>query len=200
MRAVVGAFALASLLFSNVLILNAAAGNAERNLTGTELTLDLTQLGRQGSLREDLSIEREALELINALVGKSGRQILLVDELNIAQRPVVEQLAIRIAKGSVPASLKGKTVIMLDEANLFSNARSQAELAQRFTAVIEDAAAQEGEAILFINNIKGFIQEASLSNVLWEAIAEGDVRLIAGSSASVYGELSASYPELNKAF
>ena len=91
-------------------------------------------------------------------------------------------------------------MIVLDEANLFSNARSQADLAQRFTAVIEDAAAQEGEAILFINNIKGFVQEASLRNVLWEAISEGDVRLIAGSSASVYGELSASYPELNEAF
>jgi len=82
------------------------------------LLTDLTQLGRDGKLRENLNFETETARLIEVLAKGGSRQPLLLDEKGESQDLIVEQLAICVAKGHVPESLKGIIVLKLEDAVL----------------------------------------------------------------------------------
>src|SRR6188768_2588067 len=85
-----------------------AASNEAVSTEG--LTSDLTQLGRQGRLQENLNLETETLQLVKVLEAKGLRQPMIVDEKGESQDALVEQLAIRIANGSLP-HLAGKQIL-----------------------------------------------------------------------------------------
>jgi ATP-dependent Clp protease ATP-binding subunit ClpA len=112
---------IASLLIVAFVTANAAtavfaSANASAPVTRTietqGLTTDLTQLGREGRLRENLNLEAETLQLIKVLGGNGSRQPMILDEKNEVQDALVEQLAIRIANGNAPA-LNGKRILKL---------------------------------------------------------------------------------------
>ena len=84
--------------------------NGSSTKTNEGLTTDLTQLGRQGRLQENLNLEAETIQLIKVLAGKGLRQPMILDEKNENQDALVEQVAIRIAKGNVP-TLKDKRIL-----------------------------------------------------------------------------------------
>ena len=109
------------------------------------LTTDLTQLGREGRLRENLNLEAETLQLIKVLGGNGSRQPMILDEKNENQDALVEQLAIRIANGNAPA-LNGKRILKLEAPTLFSHSKSDAESEAKLNAVIDNAIASNGPA------------------------------------------------------
>jgi ATP-dependent Clp protease ATP-binding subunit ClpA len=92
-------------------------------------TTDLTQLGREGRLREELTFEKETLRLIKALSEGGIRQPVVVDEDKAVQDSIVEQAALRIAKNQVPKTLADRTILKVETAALFSNAKTPAEAA-----------------------------------------------------------------------
>ena len=102
---------LASFLFTNAFAVSAFRNDTVRIVSSTsalaKYTTDLTQLGREGRLRENLKFEGETLHLANVLAEGGRRQPVIIDETKEAQNAIVEQLAIRIAKGSVPTNLAG---------------------------------------------------------------------------------------------
>src|SRR6266700_2482593 len=105
---------LLSLIITNAFAVLPVTGNAKQSISASTAlaiyTTDLTQLGREGRLRESLSFDKETNSLMEAL-GKGGvRQPVLVDESGMSPSMIVEQLALRIAKGNVPDNLKDKSV------------------------------------------------------------------------------------------
>lgn len=118
---------LASFVFSNVFAVNAVRYGASASSATTRFTADLTQLGREGRLREDLQFAAEVNTLVAKLADGGLQQQVIVADSPEVQNKIVEQLAIRIARGRVPASLEGRSIIKVDTANLFSNSRSAAE-------------------------------------------------------------------------
>src|SRR5262245_56439182 len=103
---------LLSLVISNAFAVLPVSGTEKKASTASAplaiYTTDLTQLGRLGRLRESLSFEKETNRLIEVL-GKGGsRQPVIIDEKGESQDEIVDQLAIRVAKGDVPDSLKEK--------------------------------------------------------------------------------------------
>ena len=118
---------LASFVFSNAVVLCAMSPDdktpAVLSPAVAKYVTDLTQLGREGRLRENLNLEAETLQLIKVLGGNGSRQPMILDEKNEAQDTLVEQLAIRIANGSVPA-LSGKRILKLEAPTLFSHSKS----------------------------------------------------------------------------
>ena len=104
------------------------------------LTTDLTQLGREGRLRENLNLEAETLQLIKVLGGNGSRQPMILDEKNELQDALVEQLAIRIANGNAP-TLNGKRILKLEAPTLFSHSKSDKDSEAKLNAVIDQAIA-----------------------------------------------------------
>ena len=161
---------LASFVFSNAIAVSAAAGDTQQSAASAsalaKYTTDLTQLGREGRLRENLSFESETTRLIKVLAEGGVRQPVIVDEdKESSQDTIVEQLAIRIARGTVPGNLLGKKVVKLETAVLFSNTRSQKEAAAAVNAVIDEVIAAKGQIILFtgeLTNVVGAGQKQAL--------------------------------------
>lgn len=89
-------------------------------------TTDLTQLGREGRLREDLSYEQAVTRLFKVLTEGNTRQPVIVSDDAAVQATVVEQVALRIANGSAPEKLASKTILRIETATLFSNAKTPA--------------------------------------------------------------------------
>ena len=94
-----------SFFFTNIVAVGAFAANRSETSSNspavTRFTTDLTQLGRDGRLRENLSLESDTLRLIKVLAGGGQRQPVILDEKGESQALVVEQLAIRIAGGTL---------------------------------------------------------------------------------------------------
>ena len=123
-------------------------------------TTDLTQLGRNGSLRENLNLEKETLRVLEVL-GKGGsRQPVILDEKSENQEAVAEQVAIRVAAGNVPRSLTGKKLLKLDVSSLYANSTSDAEVAAKMNEVATAAASSNGAIILFIDEAARFVGPA----------------------------------------
>src|SRR6185369_4939451 len=191
-----------SLIITNAFAVRPISGNAKESMsTPTVLatyTTDLTQLGREGSLRESLSFDKETNSLVEVL-GKGGsRQPVLVDETGECQSLIVEQLAIRIAKGNVPDSLKDKSVVKLLTNVLFSRTKSAEESAAIVNAVIDHAIASNGKTILFIDSLAQFVD--AKASKLAAAISEGKVAIIGGSSKAFYADRIESSEALDQLF
>jgi len=188
---------LASFVFSNVFAVDALRSE-KYNVVSTataKYTTDLTQLGREGRLRADLSLEAETMRLIKVL-GEGVRQPVVVNENKGVQQAIVEQAALRIAKGTVPANLANKTILKLETDVLFSNARTPAAIAEAVNAIIKDAIASKGQTILFIDELTSLVGSASVKNDLFTAIANGKLVMIGASSVLDYDERIDSQPEI----
>ncbi len=189
---------LASFVFTNVFAVNALRGNnpvAVSNATA-KYTTDLTQLGREGRLRENLSFENETLRLINALAEGGVRQPVIIDEDKAVQETVVEQLALRIAKGNVPKALAGKSILKIETDVLFSNAHSANDVAQIVDSIVTDAVASKGQTILYINELTNFVGSRAAATDLFKAVSEGKLDMIGGSSSAAYAEQIEAQPEI----
>ena len=189
---------LTSLVFTNVFAVTAVLGNktvAVSNATA-KYTTDLTQLGREGRLRENLSFENETMRLIKVLAEGGVRQPVIVNEDSAVHETIVEQLAIRIAKGNVPKALAAKSIVKIETDVLFSNARSATEVVQIVDSIVSDAVVSKGQTILYVNELTNFAGSQAATTNLLKAVSEGNLSLIGGSSAVAYDEQIASQPEI----
>ena len=116
----------------------------------------MTQLGREGRLRQNPSFEKETAKLIEVLGNDGTRQPVIIDETGNYRDIVVEQLAIGIAAGNVPDALKDKTILKLETPVVFSNARSNAEATTLVNTVLDKALAAKGRTILFVDELTQF--------------------------------------------
>jgi subtilisin family serine protease len=163
-------------------------------------TTDLTQLGRLGRLRESLSFEKETNRLIEVL-GKGGsRQPVIVDEKGESQDEIVDQLAIRIAKGDVPDSLKDKTVVKLMTKVLFSRARSAEQVDTIVNIILDQALASKKQTILYVDELTNFVQTSGGNAKLIDALAKNQVVLVGGSLKAAYDEKIGSEASLAALF
>src|SRR4030095_13213958 len=133
-------FALANLAATQAFASTTRDQQSSSKVENESLTTDLTQLGRQGRLQENLNLEAEAIQLIKVLGGKGVRQPLILDEKNENQDILVEQVAIRIANGSLPR-LADKQILKLEAPTLFSHANSEMEAEARLNSIIDKAIA-----------------------------------------------------------
>jgi hypothetical protein len=191
---------LASFLLTNAFAVGTFRNDTIRvvsnSLATAKYTTDLTQLGRQGRLREDLSFEKETIRLIKVL-GEGGlRQPVIVDEDAGVQNIIVEQVALRIAKGLIPAQLAGRSIVKIETAALFSNMHSQAEAAQVIDSIVYDAILSKGQTILFVDELTNMVGSRAASTKLLDSIAAGKLVIIGGSSSAAYDERIQSQPEI----
>ena len=191
---------LASFLFTNAFAVSTFRNDTIRVVSKSsataKYTTDLTQLGREGRLREDLSFEKETTRLIKVLATGGIRQPVIVDEDAAVQNMIVEQVALRIAKGTAPDQLAGKSIVKIETAALFSNMHSQAEAAQVIDSIVNDAIAAKGQTILFVDELTNMVGSRAASTKVFDSIAGGKLVIIGASSAVAYNERIESQPEI----
>jgi len=181
-----------SILFTNAFAVGAVRNDTINVVASTtamaKYTTDLTQLGREGRLRENLSYETETIQLLKVLAEGGLRQPVVVNEDPEIQNMIVEQAALRIAKGSAPEGLAGKSIIKVDTANLFSNSNTAADAGKVIDSIVSEAIASKGRVILYVDEMSNFVGAKSATEEFFTAIRDGKIAIIGSSSAVAYNE------------
>ena len=187
--------AVSLVLMLSILVTNAVPAFAAltpqtvNNASATaKYTTDLTQLGRNGRLRENLNFESETSRLVKVLAEGGLRQPVIVDNTGENQDAVVEQVARRIAAGNVPDSLKGISVVKLEVAALYSNAKSDAEVTDLIGTIVNEVSASGKQTVLYVNEIANLLESQAVGEQLLGAITSGKLAIIGGSTRVSYAE------------
>ena len=153
---------------------------------------DLTQAARDGKLDPVIGRDEEIRRTIQILARRTKNNPVLIGEPGVGKTAIAEGLALRIANGDVPDSLKERRLMSLDMGSLIAGAKYRGEFEERLKAVLDEVKGAEGEIILFIDEMHTLIgagaSEGSMdaSNLLKPALARGELHCIGATTLDEY--------------
>ena len=153
---------------------------------------DLTEAARDGKLDPVIGRDEEIRRTVQILARRTKNNPVLIGEPGTGKTAIAEGLALRIANGDVPDSLKDRTLMALDMGSLIAGAKYRGEFEERLKAVLDEVKGADGHIILFIDEMHTLIgagaSEGSMDagNLLKPALARGELHCIGATTLDEY--------------
>jgi ATP-dependent Clp protease ATP-binding subunit ClpB len=175
-----------------------------RNLS--KYARSLTKLAKENKLDPVIGRDSEILRVVQILSRRTKNNPILIGEAGVGKTAIAEGLALRMAQGDVPESLKDKELVSLDLGSLIAGTKYRGEFEERLKNILKEIEKADGKIILFIDEIHTIVgagaSEGSMdaSNMLKPALARGELRAIGATTLKEYQKHIEKDPALTRRF
>ena len=153
---------------------------------------NLNQLAKDGKLDPVIGRDEEIRRVLQILTRRTKNNPILIGEPGVGKTAIAEGIAHRIIAGDVPENLKSKIIFSLDMGALIAGAKYKGEFEERLKAVIKEVVNENGEIVLFIDEIHTLVGAGGgqgamdAANILKPALARGELRAIGATTLDEY--------------
>ena len=153
---------------------------------------NLNSLAKDGKLDPVIGRDDEIRRVLQILTRRTKNNPILIGEPGVGKTAIAEGISHRIITGDVPENLKSKIIYSLDMGALIAGAKFKGEFEERLKSVIKEVVSEDGEIVLFIDEIHTLVGAGGgqgamdAANILKPALARGELRAIGATTLDEY--------------